>query len=64
MNGQLWQECNCGAEPVCCDCERCKKHCTCGSKLEPQINLGCAEPYRRGLGQGFGTTEDGEECDD
>ncbi len=29
MNGQLWQECRCGEEPVCCDCEQCEKHCSC-----------------------------------
>ena len=30
MHGQLWQECErCGDEPVCIDCERCKKHCRC-----------------------------------
>lgn len=30
MTGQLWQECpRCGEEPVCIDCERCKKHCRC-----------------------------------
>lgn len=29
MKGQLWQECRCGTEPVCVDCERCEKHCRC-----------------------------------
>ncbi len=29
MSGQLWQECDCGTEPVCLDCEKCDRHCTC-----------------------------------
>jgi len=30
MKGELWQECEeCGEEPVCVDCERCERHCTC-----------------------------------
>ena len=29
MRGQLWQECSCGAEPVCVNCERCERHCSC-----------------------------------
>lgn len=62
MIGQLWQECRCGQEPVCSVCEKCSKHCHCGSrKQEPEkIDTTPAEPYRRGIGQGFGPTEDGE----
>jgi hypothetical protein len=60
MNGQLWQECFCGTEPVCASCEKCKKHCTCGKPVQPKISTECAEPYRRGIGQGFGSTEDGD----
>ena len=60
--GQLWQECFCGTEPVCVDCEKCKRHCRCDSgKPDYKIDLTCAEPYRRGIGQGFGSTEDGQE---
>lgn len=29
MPGQLWQECYCGTEPVCADCEKCARHCSC-----------------------------------
>jgi len=62
MKGQLWQGCSmCGDEPVCCACEKCQKHCRCGSG-EPQahkIEPTPTEPYRRGIGQGFGETEDG-----
>jgi len=29
MNGQLWQECYCGDEPCCADCEQCERHCSC-----------------------------------
>lgn len=61
MNGQLWQECFCDREPVCCSCEKCIKHCTCGKQQTPKISTVCAEPYRRGIGQGFGFTEDGGE---
>jgi len=29
-HGQLWEPCPiCGREPVCLDCGRCEKHCTC-----------------------------------
>lgn len=61
MNGQLWQKCFCGKEPVCCQCEKCERHCSCdkpddGEKI-PKI---CRAPYYRGLGQGFGHGEDGD----
>jgi len=36
MNGQLWEECYCGTEPVCADCHKCEQHCTCG---EPKTAL-------------------------
>lgn len=29
MRGQLWQECYCGTEPVCVECEKCERHCHC-----------------------------------
>jgi hypothetical protein len=60
MNGQLWQECRCGREPVCVTCEKCSKHCQCGKPEIHKISTECPEPYRRGIGQGFGSTEDGE----
>lgn len=60
MKGQLWQECYCGKEPVCCNCEKCIKHCKCGKPEQYKINPICSEPYRRGIGQGFGPTEDGD----
>lgn len=60
MNGQLWQECFCGTEPVCSSCEKCNRHCTCGKPIVEKIDNTCREPYRRGIGQGFGDTEDGE----
>jgi len=60
MPGQLWQECRCGVEPVCCDCEKCTKHCACGTPTRHPISGPVAEPYRRGIGQGFGSTEDGD----
>ena len=62
MKGQLWQQCRCGQEPVCCSCEKCAKHCKCGSgKPEFKIDPIASDPYRRGMGQGFGSTDDGEE---
>ena len=60
MQGQLWQECFCGREPVCCTCEKCQKHCRCG-EVKVLIPVFTAfEPYRKGIGQGFGDTEDGQ----
>ena len=35
MNGQLWQECFCGTEPVCATCECCEGHCTCPTQARP-----------------------------
>lgn len=60
MNGQLWEECSCGIEPVCAGCFSCERHCTCGKPENLRIDTTCREPYRRGIGQGFGSTEDGE----
>lgn len=60
MNGQLWQECYCGTEPVCSVCEKCRKHCRCGKSDKPKIDITYVEPYRRGIGQGFGQGEDGD----
>ena len=34
MKGQLWQECFCGTEPVCVDCERCAAHCRCAENAK------------------------------
>jgi hypothetical protein len=62
MNGQLWQECFCGTEPVCVDCQRCKRHCTCSGPRQISYDQP-TEPYRRGIGQGFGPGEDGEDGD-
>lgn len=29
MNGQIWEECFCGIAPICAQCMKCQKHCTC-----------------------------------
>lgn len=60
MNGQLWEPCFCGTEPVCASCMKCENHCTCGKPEGHRIDTTCREPYRRGIGQGFGDTEDGD----
>ncbi len=31
MNGQLWESCYCGTEPVCAQCMNCERHCSCGT---------------------------------
>ncbi len=28
-NGQLWEPCRCGTEPVCVNCFNCEQHCDC-----------------------------------
>jgi hypothetical protein len=28
-NGQLWEPCFCGVEPVCVNCFQCYDHCSC-----------------------------------
>lgn len=58
MIGQLWEPCHCGVWPVCASCLNCENHCTCGKPIEPKISIECEEPYRIGIGQGFGSTED------
>ncbi len=63
MNGQLWQECYCGDEPVCSMCEQCEPHCSCShperQKLERGLNE-LSEGYQLGIGQGFGSGADGD----
>ena len=39
MRGQLWQECYCGTEPVCAQCECCARHCTCAQEAEDARQL-------------------------
>ena len=58
LSGQLWEPCPiCDREPVYLSlggyCEKC-------GKQEQHISTECYEPYRRGIGQGFGDGEDGE----
>ena len=58
--GQLWEPCErCGNEPSYMPLGLCNR---CWPKGEPEhrIDSACQEPYRRGIGQGFGSTEDGE----
>jgi len=58
--GQLWEECpQCGREPIYMPLHLCA-HCWPKNPVTPKIDLSCAEPYRRGIGQGFGATEDGD----
>lgn len=61
MKGQLWQDCPvCGREPVCTECQRCECHCVCARpRVHPPV-MQAPEPYRRGLGQGFGPKEDAD----
>lgn len=47
MNGQLWQECYCGTEPVCSDCERCTRHCRCMQEGEQVTACDRASPGLR-----------------
>jgi hypothetical protein len=49
MRGQLWQECSCGTEPVCCDCERCSKHCRCASRQQRRAHVLEVEQVPPGL---------------
>lgn len=60
MRGQRWEPCYCGREPICNHCEKCSKHCDCDKPKLPKIDTSCHEPYRRGIGQGFGPGEDGD----
>lgn len=58
--GQLWEECpRCGREPVYMPLHLCD-HCWPKTPVQPVIDTTCREPYCRGIGQGFGTTEDGD----
>ena len=57
--GQLWESCRCGQEPVYMPLMLCDR-CWPTGPVVPQIDTTCPEPYRRGIGQGFGATEDGD----
>lgn len=39
MNSELWQECFCGTEPVCADCEKCESHCRCKQIAKDQREI-------------------------
>jgi len=57
LTGQLWEPCpKCGQEPVYLSlggyCEKC-------GRADHGLFHECLEPYRRGIGQGFGPGEDG-----
>jgi len=59
--GQLWEPCpKCGQEPVYMPLHLCD-NCWPKTAPTPRIDTACREPYRRGIGQGFGSTEDGQE---
>ncbi len=58
--GQLWEECpQCGREPVYMPLHLCD-HCWPKTPTQPVIDTTCREPYRRGIGQGFGSGEDAD----
>ena len=60
--GQLWEPCPlCGQEPVYMPLDLCA-HCWPETAAEagPKIDTTCREPYRRGIGHGFGPGEDGD----
>ena len=58
--GQLWEECpQCGREPIYMPLHLCD-HCWPKHPVTPKIDTTCPEPYRRGIGQGFGPGEDGD----
>lgn len=58
--GQLWEECpQCGREPVYMPLHLCDE-CWPANPEPPKIDTTCPEPYRRGIGQGFGANEDGD----
>jgi ribosomal protein S14 len=60
QTGQLWEECpRCGREPIYMPLHLCD-HCWPKTSVTPKIDTSCAEPYRRGIGQGFGAGEDGD----
>lgn len=50
MRGQLWQEClDCETEPVCIDCERCERHCSCTQDAEDRRQMRDFEKAYPGL---------------
>lgn len=57
--GQLWEPCHCGREPIYMPLMLCDR-CWPKTSQPERINTTCREPYRRGIGQGFGSTEDGQ----
>lgn len=58
--GQLWEECpRCGREPVYMPLHLCE-HCWPKMAKHERIDTTCREPYRRGIGQGFGSGEDAD----
>lgn len=60
MTGQLWEECpRCGREPIYMPLHLCE-HCWPKTTKPEPIDTTCREPYRRGIGQGFGPGEDGD----
>lgn len=40
MNGQLWEPCRCGEEPVCVDCGYCERHCRCQQRQQDAEQTG------------------------
>ena len=58
--GQLWEPCpKCGREPVYMPLGLCDR-CWPKAPAVRKIDMACPEPYRRGIGQGFGPGEDGD----
>lgn len=56
--GQLWEPCpRCGHEPVYMPLHLCG-NCWPTKPVTPQIDTTSPEPYRRGIGQGFGSGGD------
>jgi len=50
MRGQLWQQCLvCDAEPVCVECERCARHCTCARDADDRRQVASFEKAYPGL---------------
>lgn len=59
FEGQLWERCRCGNEPVNMPSHLCID-CLMRGKDTPQTDLTPRDPYRRGCGQGFGPGDDGD----
>ena len=64
MDGQLWQDCDCGREPVCCNCLKCSICCDCDDDDDGSEQLN--EQFEksliyRGLGQGWTTDQNLED---